>query len=52
MTLISDLHKQWSNDPKYQAAYETQRPGFKIASAIITARSQELWRLLVTLLKN
>jgi hypothetical protein len=39
MTLISDLHQQWSNDPEYQAAYEAQRPEFEIASAIITAHS-------------
>ena len=39
MTLISDLHQQWLNDPEYQAAYEAQRPEFEIASAIIAARS-------------
>lgn len=39
MMLISDLHQQWSNDPEYQAAYETQRSEFEIADAIIAARS-------------
>lgn len=39
MTLISDLHQQWSKDPEYEAAYEVQRPEFDIASAIIAARS-------------
>jgi ribosome-binding protein aMBF1 (putative translation factor) len=39
MTLISDLHQQWLNDPEYQAAYEAQRPELEIASAIIAARS-------------
>ena len=40
MTLISDLHQQWLQDPEYQAAYEAQRPEFEVASAIIAARSQ------------
>ena len=40
MTLISDLHQQWSNDPEYQAAYEAQRSEFEIADAIIAARYQ------------
>jgi len=39
MTLITDLHQQWLNDPEYQAAYERSRPEFEIASAIIAARS-------------
>ena len=39
MTLISDLHQQWLQDPEYKAAYEVQRPEFEIASAIIAARS-------------
>jgi ribosome-binding protein aMBF1 (putative translation factor) len=39
MTLISDLHQQWLNDPEYQAVYEAQRPEFEVASAIIAARS-------------
>jgi len=40
MTLISDLHQEWSKDPEYQAAYDAQRTEFEIASAIIAARSQ------------
>lgn len=40
MTLISDLHQQWSNDPEYQTAYEAQCSEFEIADAIIAARSQ------------
>ncbi|MGK7895759.1 MAG: multiprotein-bridging factor 1 family protein [Xenococcus sp. (in: cyanobacteria)] len=40
MTLISDLHQQWLQDPEYQAAYEAQRPELAVASAIIAARSQ------------
>lgn len=39
MTLINELHQQWSNDPDYQAAFEAQRTEFEIASAIISARS-------------
>jgi ribosome-binding protein aMBF1 (putative translation factor) len=39
MTLISNLHQQWLNDPEYQAVYEAQRPEFEVASAIIAARS-------------
>ena len=30
MTLISELHQQWSNDPEYQAAYKAQRFEFEI----------------------
>lgn len=39
MTLLSDLHQQWLNDPEYQTTYEAQRPEFLAASAIIAART-------------
>jgi ribosome-binding protein aMBF1 (putative translation factor) len=39
MTLVSDLHQQWLNDPEYKTAYEAQRTEFEIASAIIAART-------------
>ena len=52
MTLISDLHEKWLKNSECQTAYEAQRPEFEIASTIIAARPQKLWRLLVTLLKN
>ena len=39
MTLISELHQKWLNDPEYKADFEAQRPEFEIASAIIAARS-------------
>jgi hypothetical protein len=35
MTIISDLHQQWLNDPEYKTAYEAQCTEFEIASAII-----------------
>ncbi len=40
MTKVSDLHRRWLEDSKYQAAYEDCRPEFEIASAIIAARSK------------
>lgn len=41
MTLISDRHQQWLENPEYEAAYEAQRPEFEVASAIIAARSRD-----------
>jgi hypothetical protein len=35
MTIISDLHQQWLNNPECKTAYEAQRTEFEIASAII-----------------
>jgi transcriptional regulator with XRE-family HTH domain len=54
MTLISDLHQQWLNDPEYKTAYEAQRTEFEITSAIIAVRThanltqQELAKLMST----
>ena len=38
-TKISDLHKKWSKDPEYRAAYEALEPQYKIASLLIEARN-------------
>ena len=31
MSKVSDLHKKWSHDPEYQAAYEELGPEFDLA---------------------
>ena len=38
MTRISELHKQWLNDPKYRKSYDALREEFALARAVIEAR--------------
>src|SRR6185437_4843240 len=40
MARISDLHKKWLKEPKYQKAYESLEEEFVLASAVIDARSR------------
>ena len=39
MTLVRDLHKKWLDDPAYRAEYEELEPEFKLARALIEART-------------
>lgn len=38
MSKIKDLHKGWSQDPKYRKAYEELASEFELASVLINAR--------------
>ena len=38
MSKASDLHKKWSRDPDYRAAYEELGPEFELARSLIEAR--------------
>ena len=38
MSKVSDLHKKWSHDPEYRAAYEELGPEFDLARVLIEAR--------------
>ena len=40
MTKVRDLHKKWSNDPKYKKAYKDLEDEFAVAQAIIEARTR------------
>jgi len=40
MTRVRDLHKDWSRDPDYRAAYDGLRPEFELARALIEARTR------------
>ena len=40
MTKVSDLHKKWSEDPKYRRAHAELAPEFELARAVIQARTQ------------
>jgi ribosome-binding protein aMBF1 (putative translation factor) len=40
MTKVSQLHQKWLQDPEYKTTYEAMTIEFKIASAIIKARTQ------------
>ena len=35
MTRLADLHKAWSEDPEYRAAYERLGPEFALSRALI-----------------
>ena len=39
MTKIKDLHKKWSRDRDYRAAYEELGPEFELSRALIEART-------------
>ena len=38
MSKVRDLHKKWSRDADYRAAYDELEPEFELAHALITAR--------------
>lgn len=40
MPKISDLHKQWLENPEYRAAYDALDEEFTLAAALIEARSR------------
>ena len=39
MSKVSDLHKKWSHDPEYRAAYEELGLEFDLARVLIEART-------------
>ena len=41
MTKIKDLHRRWSRDDHYKAAYDGLEGEFRLARALIEARSQK-----------
>ena len=40
MSKVSDLHKKWSRDPEYRAAYDELGPEFDLARSLIEARTR------------
>ncbi|MCA8927025.1 MAG: helix-turn-helix transcriptional regulator [Alphaproteobacteria bacterium] len=40
MSKVSDLHKKWSRDPDYRAAYDELGPEFELARSLIEARTR------------
>lgn len=38
MSKVQDLHKEWSRDPDYRAAYDELGPEFDLARSVIEAR--------------
>ena len=40
MTKVKDLHKKWSRDRRYRAAYEELAPEFELARTLIEARTR------------
>ena len=40
MSKVSDLHKKWSSNPEYKAAYEALGLEFELARSVIEARSR------------
>ena len=38
MSNVSDLHKKWSHDPEYRAAYQELGPEFDLARVLIETR--------------
>jgi ribosome-binding protein aMBF1 (putative translation factor) len=39
MTKVSELHRKWSEDPKYRKAHAELSPEFELARAVLQARS-------------
>ena len=39
MSKVTDLHKKWSRDPEYRAAYDALAPEFELARSLIQART-------------
>lgn len=40
MSTAKDLHKRWSRDPEYRAAYRELGPEFELARSMIEARTR------------
>jgi len=40
MSKVGDLHKRWSRDPEYKAAYDELGPEFELARSVIEARTR------------
>lgn len=40
MSKVGDLHRKWSRDPEYRAAYDALGPEFELARALIEVRSR------------
>jgi ribosome-binding protein aMBF1 (putative translation factor) len=40
MTKVKDLHRKWSSDPDYKAAYGALDEEFRLARALIEARAR------------
>jgi transcriptional regulator with XRE-family HTH domain len=40
MTKVKDLHRRWSKDPDYKAAYDALDEEFRLAGALIDARTR------------
>jgi len=40
MTRVSELHKRWSEDPKYRKTYDALQEEFALAGAVIEARKR------------
>lgn len=41
MSKVTDLHKQWSDDPEYRKAYDRLGPEFEISRSLIEARTRD-----------
>lgn len=39
-TTVDELHKNWTNSPKYQREYEALEGAFSLAAALIEARAR------------
>lgn len=40
MTTVADLHRKWSADPAYRAAYDALEEEFALVSSVIEARTR------------
>ncbi len=40
MSMVTDLHKKWSEDPEYRKAYDRLGPEFEISRSLIEARTR------------
>ena len=40
MTKVKDLHRRWSKDPDYKAGYDALEEEFRLAHALIEARTR------------
>ena len=42
MSKVNDLHKKWSHDPEYRAAYEELGPEFNLARVLLDKSVKKL----------
>ncbi len=40
MTRVSEMHKQWSKDPKYRKTYDALQQEFALAGGVIESRKR------------